>query len=505
MLAAQPQGAAVQLQHRGPVPGLGLDAQPAPLGGLRQPGYCGGVFGAESVRCGLPGPRDGHAAAVTASVGVSGPLPDGVLEHVLGQVLDLGQAQFLTLVDVGPAGQGEHEQGGRAGAPGAQFEVRRALGAVGLVGGPPLDPFAAVAAGVAHDVVVGQHPGGRCAHGAEHGEGVVDDRAQVLRVPTGHQEVEVEGRVHVGGEPFGGVGPGLGDERPVAGELVGHCAPGAVDVVDLVTVPVGVVDVLPGLFLGGLPRGKGTGHRRFLARRQVGQFGVLDESVGDVDAEPVHTPAEPETQDRLELPAHVGVLPVEVGLLRGEQVQIPLAVGQPGPGRAAEAGDPVIGRFGAVGSAAGPEDVPLAFRAAGSGREGGPEPGVLVGGVVGHDVGDDADPVPVRFLDEVLGLGQGAEERVDGAVVRHVVTVVRHRRLVPRVDPNRVDAERPEVGQPGTETGDVADTVAVRVGETADVDLVDDGAAPPRCGAGHGVKWALRESGTGVSTWLRLR
>ncbi|CAM5264712.1 hypothetical protein SVIOM74S_02236 [Streptomyces violarus] len=67
------------------------------------------------------------------------------------------------------------------------------------------------------------------------------------------------------------------------------------------------------------------------------------------------------------------------------------------------------------GPRAGAEDVALAFRAARSGRQRRLEPGVLVGGVVGHDVGDDADPVRVRFGDEPLGVGQGAEARVDGA------------------------------------------------------------------------------------------
>lgn len=197
-------------------------------------------------------------------------------------------------------------------------------------------------------------------------------------------------RAEVGGEPLGGVRPCLGDEGPVAEVLVGYLAPGAVDVVDLVAVPEGVSLIVPRLC-------------------QVRQFRVLDEAVCHVDTEAVHAALEPEPQDGLELRVHIRVLPVEVRLLGGEEVQVPLAVGHPGPGGAAEAGVPVAGRQGTVGAAAGAEDVPLAFGASGACRQRGLEPGVLVGGVVGGDVRDDPDPVRVRLLDEQLRLGDRAE------------------------------------------------------------------------------------------------
>ncbi|WP_415925209.1 hypothetical protein [Streptomyces sp. ME19-01-6] len=49
--------------------------------------------------------------------------PGGVLEEFFRDVFYLVEAQFLALVDVGPAGQGEHEEGGRSGAAGAEGEV----------------------------------------------------------------------------------------------------------------------------------------------------------------------------------------------------------------------------------------------------------------------------------------------------------------------------------------------------------------------------------------------
>src|SRR3712207_9155972 len=51
--------------------------------------------------------RQWHPAAVAAAGGVARTLPGRVLQHVLGQVLDLGQAELLALVEVGAAGRSE--------------------------------------------------------------------------------------------------------------------------------------------------------------------------------------------------------------------------------------------------------------------------------------------------------------------------------------------------------------------------------------------------------------
>lgn len=52
-----------------------------------------------------------------------GAFPGRVLKDFVGEVFDFVEAEFLALVDVGAAGQGQHEQGCRSGAAGAQGQV----------------------------------------------------------------------------------------------------------------------------------------------------------------------------------------------------------------------------------------------------------------------------------------------------------------------------------------------------------------------------------------------
>ena len=114
----------------------------------------------------------------------------------------------------------------------------------------------------------------------------------------------------------------------------------------------------------------------------VGQAVGLDQPVGDVDPETVDPTIEPESQDVLELGPYVRVGPVEVGLGRVEQVQVPLAetsveLGDPRPCRSAEQALPVVGSLIAT-FATIAEDVSGALRAAGRRCERCLEPRVLV-------------------------------------------------------------------------------------------------------------------------------
>ena len=92
---------------------------------------------------------------------------------------------------------------------------------------------------------------------------------------------------------------------------------------------------------------------------------------------------------------------------------------------------------GRVGTAAVAPDVPVPLGVVAA-RSGGQEPRVLVGGVVGHEVDHDADADGVGLRRAARSKrGQVAEERVDVAVVGHVVAEVGHRRPEERATARR--------------------------------------------------------------------
>ena len=150
--------------------------------------------------------------------------------------------------------------------------------------------------------------------------------------------------------------------------------------------------------------------------------------VDRVDAEAIDAFVQPELDRRgIDSVAGGWIFPVQVGLGGEEEVEVvfPAAV-VPFPRRAAKVSAPIVRRLaGPVGVVSGrPPDIPVplgtVFRAPGLA-----EPGVLVGGMVDHEVEDDPHAAGVTGLDESFGIGDGAVGRVDvfvvGDVVAHIV------------------------------------------------------------------------------------
>lgn len=442
--------------------------------GLRQPRPRVGHALAEAERGGVPRPGQRHAAAVPDVLAAAGAVEDRIGEDLVRQVEDLGKSELLALVDVGRAGQCEHQQSGGAGAGGSQAAA--------------FHPGLARVAGDRTDlVVVVEHPGDGGAGAGDVAYRLGDRRAEGVGVPGCAEEVEEEGLVQfVGADVLGVFACGrhgdLADQQPLpavpGGVLLAHRAPAAPHTVHLGPVPGQLVDGVAGALVGsGVVR--------------VRQFGVLEQSGGDIDAEAVDTAVQPEAQHLLEVVADGRVTPVQVGLLGCEQVQVPLAGGAVGlldaaPGGTAEHRAPVVGRLGPGRAAAGGEVETGALRAARRRGERGAEPRVLARTVVGDDVEQQLEPEAVGIGHEPVELGEVAVDGVDTAVVGDVVAVVVLRRRIERAEPDAVDAELAQVGESGPDAGQVADAVPGAVEEAADVDLVDHRVAPPggRCGGG---------------------
>ena len=133
----------------------------------------------------------------------------------------------------------------------------------------------------------------------------------------------------------------------------------------------------------------------------------------------------------------LGIGPVEVRLLLGEEVQVILVAGGVIlPGGSGEAAAPVVGRA-AVDAVA--PDVIIAVGivlALGAFHK----PAVLVGSVIHHEVHDQFHAARVRFTEQTVEILHRAEFLHDGAVVGDIVPVVMVGRSEERADPDHVDA-----------------------------------------------------------------
>src|SRR6185436_5451780 len=114
-------------------------------------------------------------------------------------------------------------------------------------------------------------------------------------------------------------------------------------------------------------------------------------------------------------------------------------------------------------------DVPVPSLGARFGAAGTLEPGMLVGGVVDDQLGDDTQLAPLRLLHQAAVVLNGADIRIDLTIVRDVVAVVASGRWIERQQPQRGDTEILQVAEPRGEAGEIADAVAVAVGKRLDV------------------------------------
>ena len=350
---------------------------------------------------------------------------DVLLDRGVGGI---GHADLLAHVDVGRAAQevdggGEHGRGLVAVA----LHVPEAVDGAGLVVVVPEQGVPAAAVLEAEGPVVEEALEGGDVRGHE------APLLPVLVVDLEVVEVEDHGELVVLRAAVADAGLDGGRGHLADGDGVGVLAEaGLVEAADEL-VDEGAVGV-------GLPVvGAGGG---------VGEGLGLPDDVDDVEAEGAHAVGAPEVDDPRGLLAHLGVVPVEVGLGGVVEVHVVLGGGVLGrarrgvvgaddelagglrvdgagagegrPGGAAELAHPVGGE-GAVGlGGADVEVVAVALLP----RERPLEPLVLGGDVVEDHVEHGTDAVLGEGGDELVEVLHGAHGGVDGAVVGDVVAVV---------------------------------------------------------------------------------
>ena len=99
--------------------------------------------------------------------------------------------------------------------------------------------------------------------------------------------------------------------------------------------------------------------------------------------------------------------------------------------------------------------------------------------VVWNKIEDDFELLCMRFINEEIETFERAEDRINPAVIRDIVTEVMHWRGIDRRNPDRIYAEPDEIIKPLPDTIEIAYAITVRVLKGPRVDLIDCPDLPP--------------------------
>ena len=224
--------------------------------------------------------------------------------------------------------------------------------------------------------------------------------------------------------------------------------------------------------------------RIHLLAQQLDDGAVALDQIGNrVEPQRIHAQVEPEAHAVDDLAHHLGVVVVEVRLVREEAVpEVRLGHRVPGPVRLLGVGeDDARVLILLIGVA---PDVVVALLRSGRRLPRDLEPRVLVRGVIDDQLDHDLHPARVRRGQEVLEFLHRTVLGMDVAVVRNVVAIIAQRRRINGQQPDAVDAQIFQVVQFLLQAREVADAIVVAVEERLDVQLVDDGVLVPEGIAG---------------------
>jgi len=114
-------------------------------------------------------------------------------------------------------------------------------------------------------------------------------------------------------------------------------------------------------------------------------------------------------------------------------------------------------------------DVECPLTGTGWGAAGGLEPGMLVGAVVDHQLGDDLEVAGVGRMDEGAEVSQGAVIGMDVLIVGNIVAIIAQGRGIKGHEPQRVHPQFLEIVQPLDQTPEITDAILAAVAKRLDV------------------------------------
>ena len=198
---------------------------------------------------------------------------------------------------------------------------------------------------------------------------------------------------------------------------------------------------------------------------------VFVNDVDNVATETDHTLIQPKAHNALDLLEHLGVVPVEVGLLFGEQVQVVfvLAISKPRPRTLGKKVAPVVGDLAVL-----PffdDVIVLVFFFA---RKRAAEPFVLVGRVIDNEIHHNADASLFCLGNQLLKVCHRAKLGLNGGVVGNVVAVVIVGADVDGREPDGIDAKIGKMIQSLNNAAQIPHPVAGGILEGSRVNLIYD-------------------------------
>ena len=209
----------------------------------------------------------------------------------------------------------------------------------------------------------------------------------------------------------------------------------------------------------------------FSVSGSVRHFLCLRDHADHIHAEAINSLFAPPGHHIVHFLTYFRIIPVQIRLLFGEQVQIiHLSVLIILPCRTAKARAPVIFFF--------PPDIIimvwifLRFPAL-------HKPSMLIRGMVYHQIHDDLQPSLMGLFQHLIEILHRTELFHDRLIIANIISVVVIRRLIHRRQPDHIDAQLLQIIQLGRNSFQISDTIPIAIHKASRIDLIHHRFFPP--------------------------